>query len=285
LVKDYNPEVERFIARAMRADINRRWQSAEQMADRLDAILVKLGQPSGPAVLKRWLENLGAKDGVKPPAEMAPAAEPATTGTIELGSHDLELEEIGAPPERDDGEAATEANPRRPARLPTAITVFNDAPNVHEAPTKRVAEATRRGSAGAAAKGKTPAPSLVGRFYRFVRRLVVRTLLLVALLATGAYLRARICRARWSIRSKPGCAGCPGPRGCPVADPHWLRVPALELFEKIFDFGFHTLDPVVDLRRGQRLGPHREAVPHLVRLEKPRRQLVALDNDVGLIPA
>ena len=43
-----NPEVERFIARALRAVAgNRRWQSAEQMADRLDAILMKLGQTAG----------------------------------------------------------------------------------------------------------------------------------------------------------------------------------------------------------------------------------------------
>ena len=37
------------------------------MADRIDAILVKLGQPSGPAPLKRWLETLNARDGAKPP--------------------------------------------------------------------------------------------------------------------------------------------------------------------------------------------------------------------------
>ena len=36
----------------MRADPGKRWQTAEQMADRIDAILVKLGQPSGPAPLR-----------------------------------------------------------------------------------------------------------------------------------------------------------------------------------------------------------------------------------------
>jgi serine/threonine protein kinase len=104
LVKDFNPDVERFIARAMRADLGRRWQSAEQMADRIDAILVKLGQPSGAAVLKRWLDNLAARDGVKPPAEALESG--AATSTIELGSRDLELEEVEAGPVHDDDPAA-----------------------------------------------------------------------------------------------------------------------------------------------------------------------------------
>src|SRR5690606_6320672 len=38
-VRDFNPDVERFIARALRPDRSKRWQSAEQMADRLDSIL------------------------------------------------------------------------------------------------------------------------------------------------------------------------------------------------------------------------------------------------------
>jgi len=92
LVKDFNPEVERFIARALRADRARRWQTATQMADRLDAILLKLGQPSGPGALKRWLSALGAKDGVLPPADLAAEAPASTTGTIQLGTRDLELE-------------------------------------------------------------------------------------------------------------------------------------------------------------------------------------------------
>ena len=94
LVKDFNPDVERFITRALRADRERRWQTAEQMADRIDAILLKLGQAGGPAALKRWLENLSAKDGVKAPAEIA---EPTTvTGTIQLGTRDLELQDVSS---------------------------------------------------------------------------------------------------------------------------------------------------------------------------------------------
>jgi len=94
VVKDFNPDVERFIARALRVNRERRWQSAEEMADRLDAILSKLGQQTGPVVLKRWLDTLSAKDGVKSPAEVAEAAGPAT---IEVQTRDLELENVGPP--------------------------------------------------------------------------------------------------------------------------------------------------------------------------------------------
>jgi hypothetical protein len=108
LVKDFNPEVERFIARALRADRARRWQTAGQMADRLDSILLKLGQPSGPAVLKRWLESLGAKDGVLPPAELAEAA--GTTGTMQLGTRDLELEGMAEADQKDADDEGVDEN-------------------------------------------------------------------------------------------------------------------------------------------------------------------------------
>jgi hypothetical protein len=34
-VRDFNPDVEELIARALRANVYRRWQSAEQMADKI----------------------------------------------------------------------------------------------------------------------------------------------------------------------------------------------------------------------------------------------------------
>jgi serine/threonine-protein kinase len=98
VVKDLNVDVERLINRALRADPAKRWQSAEQIADKIDAILVKLGQPSGPAPLKRWLETLGERDGAKPPGADAAAgvagAPPDPSIAIELGSVDLELQEV-----------------------------------------------------------------------------------------------------------------------------------------------------------------------------------------------
>ena len=112
LVKDFNPDVERFIARALRPDLTRRWQSAEQMADRIDAIVVKLGQAGGAAALKRWLETLATRDGVLPPAETPEVI--AATGTIDLGSRDLELEEV-EPMTAAEEDLATLANPARAA--------------------------------------------------------------------------------------------------------------------------------------------------------------------------
>src|SRR5262245_57876152 len=90
VARDMNLDVERLINRALRADPDKRWQSAEQMADKIDHILVRLGQPSGPAPLKRWLETLSARDGAKPPVAH-PAAVTDPSIAVDLGSLDLEL--------------------------------------------------------------------------------------------------------------------------------------------------------------------------------------------------
>jgi len=119
-VRDFNPEIERFIARALRADRARRWQSAEQMADRLDAILVKLGQPSGPAVLKRWLETLSARDGVLPPGDMRAAPAEPGVGTIELETSDLEV------PDDDLGEIRSPAPRLVPPSLGGGASTYAD---------------------------------------------------------------------------------------------------------------------------------------------------------------
>src|SRR4029078_8806986 len=105
VVKDLNADVERLINRALRGDRDKRWQSAEQMADKHHTILVKLGQPSGPAPLKRWLETLTARDGARPPvADAAAPSDPSVA--VDLGSLDLELEEL------EEGEQ-TDAEPDR----------------------------------------------------------------------------------------------------------------------------------------------------------------------------
>jgi serine/threonine protein kinase len=95
-LKEFNLEVERFIGRALRADRSRRWQSAEQMADRLDGIQVKLGQPTGPAALKRWLEALSERDGIQPPGDLPEVETDINVGTIELETGDLELHDTGS---------------------------------------------------------------------------------------------------------------------------------------------------------------------------------------------
>ncbi len=114
-MKDFNPDVERFIARALRANLNTRWQTAQQMADRIDAILIKLGQPTGPTALKRWLETLSARDGLKS------AAHAESEETIEVLTGDLELEAVTAEDTGPEPEREPTA-PERPQPTPTAAT-------------------------------------------------------------------------------------------------------------------------------------------------------------------
>jgi hypothetical protein len=193
-VKDFNPDVERFIARALRVNLSRRWQSAEQMADRIDAILVKLGQPSGPAPLKRWLETLSARDGVKPPAAFSGASDPSIA--IELGSLDLELVEVSPEvraqeheQEKEDDELAGTAIEPTPTRPESTV---------HDAPTRpdaaraaQLAKATRgAGGTPAPVRRAMPAPvtpTLRARFRRWVRRTTIKLVVTVVLLGTGAY--------------------------------------------------------------------------------------------------
>jgi serine/threonine protein kinase len=173
IVKDFNPEVERFIVRALRADRSKRWQTAEQMADKLDAILVKLGQPGGPASFKRWLETLGAKDGARTPAESPePAAPP--TGTVELASRDLELEDVSPPRAPDETAApATRAERRRSDR-----TIRNDEVPTSAAPPP--GDLLR-------AEAVFAAPTRVVRAKRWLKRTAIKTAVVLAVLSGGAY--------------------------------------------------------------------------------------------------
>jgi serine/threonine-protein kinase len=183
LVKDFNPDVERFIARALRVDLARRWQSAEQMADRIDTILSKLGQQTGPVVLKRWLANLSAKDGAQSPAEVAEAA---ATGTIEVGTSDLELEDV-APP------ADTQRDPPRPEERQRPA-----APKERR-PKTPVDPGTRPHPPAAdllAAEAVFAAPTRIARAGRWLGRTTLKAVLVAALLAAGAYL-ARPYLPRW----------------------------------------------------------------------------------------
>ncbi|MEA2696094.1 MAG: eukaryotic-like serine/threonine-protein kinase [Myxococcales bacterium] len=187
-VKDFNPDVERFIARALRVNLARRWQSAEQMADKLDSILIKLGQPSGPAPLKRWMETLSARDGVKPPADLTSASDPSIA--VELGSLDLELVEVAPETREEDDLAGSEIEPSR---------THQD--TVHSAPTRldaeraaQLARSTRAVAPRARAPvgGSTPDPAaptlpLGARFRRWVRRTTIKLVVTVVLLGTAAY--------------------------------------------------------------------------------------------------
>jgi serine/threonine-protein kinase len=178
IVRDLNPDVERLINRALRADPAKRWQTAEQMADRIDAILVKLGQPSGPAPLKRWLETLSARDGARPPvADAAAASDPSIA--VDLGSVDLELEDV----------AQTNVEPDRGTGLETK----------HLAPPTRV-EATVH---NAPTRPIPPAPALAlgarVRFKRWARRMTLRAALILVAVGGGFYF-ARPHLPAWTTR-------------------------------------------------------------------------------------
>ncbi len=181
LVKDLNPDVERFINRALRADPAKRWQSAEQMADRIDAILLKLGQPSGPAPLKRWLETLSARDGAKPPvADAAVATDPSIA--VDLGSLDLELEEV----------APTIVEGDRGTGVDTRLERAGAEPTAHSAPTRadgaRAARLAKDGGLDAPADDDAATAGAGARFQRWVRRMTIRVALILVAVGGAAYL-------------------------------------------------------------------------------------------------
>jgi serine/threonine protein kinase len=196
-VKDFNPDVERFIVRALRADRSKRFQTAEQMADKLDAILIKMGQTSGPAAFKRWLDTLGAKDGARTPAESADAAPAVPTGTVELGSRDLELEDVS--PARPPEEPPTRAERRRSDR-----TVRNDEVPTSAAPPP--GDLLRAEAAFAA-------PTRVVRATRWLKRTAIKTAVVLAALGAAAYF-GREQLPEWLVKpAQVWWQGLPPPLG------------------------------------------------------------------------
>jgi len=181
LVRDLNPDVERLINRALRADPAKRWQTADQMADKIDAILLKLGQPSGPAPLKRWLDALSERDGEKPPVPDAGAASDPDIA-VSLGSMDLELEEVAAPP------TAVEDN---------ADTRFE--PTANNAPTRAASPAALRPrEVRAAARAEKAATSgVAARFGRWTGRMAIRAAVVLVVLG-GAFYFARPHLPAWT---------------------------------------------------------------------------------------
>jgi hypothetical protein len=181
LVKDLNPDVERLINRALRADPAKRWQSAEQMADRIDAILLKLGQPSGPAPLKRWLETLSARDGARPPvADAAAATDPSIA--VDLGSLDLELEEVAATIVEEDRGTGVDTHLARPLFEPAASSRSDGA---------RAAGVAQDAGLDGPAVNRAEAVALAGagaRFIRWVGRMTIRVALVLVAVGGAAYL-------------------------------------------------------------------------------------------------
>jgi serine/threonine protein kinase len=192
-VRDFNPDVEKFIARALRVNRNTRWQTADQMADRIDLIVSKLGQPSGPAPLKRWLENLVARDGIRSAAhDDSPA--PDANGPGRGVTRDLELEPVTIVDETDERPTAAERPERTP---PTAPTRPVHAAETLAAPARaaRLAAMTRL-PPGAAVKRQAPdaeeadQPPLLRRFGRWTGKIALRAVVGAALIAAAGYFAA-----------------------------------------------------------------------------------------------
>src|SRR6201999_633715 len=106
---DLPAEVAAVVARAMRRDPAERYQSADEMLSDVERVLRSAFLPVGQTELKRWLAELGAKDGVQPisrattPARTTSAR--TTTGTGELEEEDVVLHDTQE--EEVDGEEAT----------------------------------------------------------------------------------------------------------------------------------------------------------------------------------
>ncbi|HEY8143545.1 MAG TPA: serine/threonine-protein kinase [Kofleriaceae bacterium] len=184
LVKDFNEDVERFIVRALNSARSKRWQTAEQMANRIDALMVKLGIQGGPGALKRWLETLATKDGLAPPAVRAA---PAAAGTVEVGTEDLELIEV------DTGagtEEASAVDPPTHAASPRALprgaeaeegSAFEEV-QVSRSPAREVARPAPAASPARARRRSTPS-----RLGRWLLRWSIGVVLLSAVLGVAAY--------------------------------------------------------------------------------------------------
>jgi tRNA A-37 threonylcarbamoyl transferase component Bud32 len=185
-VRDFNPDVERLIARALRVNRNTRWQTAQQMGDRVDAILNKLGQPGGPTALKRWLESLTARDGIRSAAhEAGETLDPQDAGAAAGVTRDLDLEPVTIVEVAD----APAAAPPRSAGGATAPTRAVHAEPTAAAPARaaRLAAMTRVPPGALAAPAPGPAPA-AGGFGRWARRMAIRSLVTLALLGGAGYV-------------------------------------------------------------------------------------------------
>jgi len=115
------------------------------------------------------MENLAAKDGMKAPAEMV---EPAPSGTVELASRDLELQEIQAQPEPAP-EPPTHAEPK-PARR---VSRANELATRNAPPPAELL----------AAEAAYGAPTRIARAGRWLRRKAIIALVTLTVVGVGGY--------------------------------------------------------------------------------------------------
>jgi serine/threonine protein kinase len=87
---ELEPAVDAIITRAMRLDPAERYQSADEMLADVERVLRGVFRPVGQSELKRWLAELGARDGVPSIAKGPPG--PAAAG--HSGSGELEGKDV-----------------------------------------------------------------------------------------------------------------------------------------------------------------------------------------------
>jgi hypothetical protein len=179
------------------------------MADKIDAILVKLGQPSGPAPLKRWLETLVARDGIKPPVPDAAAVSDPSIA-VDLGTQDLELEEV-APTDAEADRGTGNETAALAARTRVEATA-NNAPTRQDPRAADLAKAARRDRSAEAAATR----GIAARFGRWTLRMAIRVALIAVALGAAGYFTWPHLPA-WAKRPIAGWLqrlhGPPGSRG------------------------------------------------------------------------
>ncbi|HXU00454.1 MAG TPA: protein kinase [Polyangia bacterium] len=107
---DLEPEVAAIINRALKTDVNERYQTADEMLADIEHVARNVFRPVGQTELKRWLAELALHDGQPSILKMTsrPTSTRAGTGTGELDGQDVVLSDSQELQEDEiDGEART----------------------------------------------------------------------------------------------------------------------------------------------------------------------------------
>ena len=105
---DLEPEVAAIINRALKHDVNERYQSADEMLADIEHVLRTVFRPVGQTELKRWLAELSTHDGLPSILKGGGRQTVSRTGTGELDGKDVVLSDSQELLEDEiDGEART----------------------------------------------------------------------------------------------------------------------------------------------------------------------------------
>jgi serine/threonine-protein kinase len=105
---DLEPEVAAIINRAMKQDVNERYQSADEMLADIEHVARNVFRPVGQTELKRWLAELAMQDGQSSILKASSRVTTSRTGTGELDGKDVVLSDSQELQEDEiDGEART----------------------------------------------------------------------------------------------------------------------------------------------------------------------------------